>query len=540
MSHARLHAPTEDGAILADSPLDEAPRIVAENQTRFTGWSHDFQGRTTDRIRAMTRAAVLAAAREYSGFDPRTSTLILPPSNNPQPSTFNPQPLIVSGHQPELFHPGVWLKNFAAHAIARRAGGVPLHLIVDTDTVKQTTVRVPTGGRTSLSVVHVPLDRWRGEIPFEEYEVGDEAAFASFGDRVRDAMAPLGVRPLAEEFWPRAVAARDTTNLSERISRARREQEAAWRCRSLELPISRLCQTESFFWFASHVLAQLDRFAAVYNGALDEYRRAHRIRSRNHPVPSLGRDGDWRETPFRVWTSQRPRRRALFVRQLGCEMELTDRDGWTARLPLAPDREACCAVEVLADLTRRGIKLRTRALTTTIFTRLCLADVFIHGLGGAIYDEVADEVIRRFFNFEPPQFLTLTGTLHLPIEPHTGASDESRRLVRLRRDLNFNPDRHLNVEDRARPELAALIQEKWQLIRNRAASRRERHDRFNRIRQLNGTLSIAVADRAAETDERLRTLAAELDANAILECRDWAFCVYPEDRLREFLWPIIG
>ena len=57
-------------------------------------------------------------------------------------------------------------------------------------------------------------------------------------------------------------------------------------------------------------------------------------------------------------------------------------------------------------LEAEGFKVRTRALTTTLFARLFLADLFIHGIGGAKYDELTDAILRRFYGFEPPRFLS--------------------------------------------------------------------------------------------------------------------------------------
>ena len=57
-------------------------------------------------------------------------------------------------------------------------------------------------------------------------------------------------------------------------------------------------------------------------------------------------------------------------------------------LPLTPDRESCCAVEALGDLPGLGIRLRTRALTTTMYARFLIGDLFVHGIGGAKYDEL--------------------------------------------------------------------------------------------------------------------------------------------------------
>ncbi len=51
--------------------------------------------------------------------------------------------MIVTGHQPELFHPGVWIKNFAIASIARQTGGAALNLIVDNDIPKSSSIAVP-------------------------------------------------------------------------------------------------------------------------------------------------------------------------------------------------------------------------------------------------------------------------------------------------------------------------------------------------------------------------------------------------------------
>ena len=69
----------------------------------------------------------------------------------------------------------------------------------------------------------------------------------------------------------------------------------------------------------------------------------------------------------------------------------------------------------MAELAGRGIRLRTRALITTLFARLFLGDLFLHGIGGAKYDQVTDLLVERFFGVKPPGYMTLTATLRLPI-----------------------------------------------------------------------------------------------------------------------------
>ena len=107
------------------------------------------------------------------------------------------------------------------------------------------------------------------------------------------------------------------------------------------------------------------------------------------------------------------------------DLRIAGEDEVLIELPLAADREACCAVERLRDLAARSIRLRTRALTTTMFSRFLLGDLFIHGIGGAKYDELGDEIARRYFGIEPPGFLTVSLTLWLELAPRSRRRPES-------------------------------------------------------------------------------------------------------------------
>ena len=138
---------------------------------------------------------------------------------------------------------------------------------------------------------------------------------------------------------------------------------------NLEVPLSEVCQTDGFYWFVSHLLAELPRYLQIHNDALSEYRAIHGIRSRNHPVAALARDGEWLEAPFWIWRARNPRRRPLLVRQRTNVMDLriAGEDEVLIELPLAPQREACCAVERLRELPAQSVRLRTRALDDDAF-----------------------------------------------------------------------------------------------------------------------------------------------------------------------------
>ena len=244
-------------------------------------------------------------------------------------------------------------------------------------------------------------------MPFEDLPVRERSAVL---DVCRPSPAGPGRcrrRPAARRLLAAGAraAGRGSHALGLRFSLARRELEASWGVTNLEVPLSTVCQTDGFLWFVSHLLAQLPRVSA------DPQRCAGRV-SRGHRDPEQEPSG--RRARTRRASGSRRRSgsggrdsrgaAALLARQRLAMMDLriAGEDEVLIELPLAPDREACCAVERLRDLAARSIRLRTRALTTTLFSRFLLGDLFIHGIGGAKYDELGDEIARRFFGIEPP------------------------------------------------------------------------------------------------------------------------------------------
>jgi hypothetical protein len=524
MTPQRLRAPAIDGGVLAEPPLGQADALLAGNLARLGRWDHDFQGRRAGRLREMARHQVLAQARLFLA----AAGLDVPDGEGP------PRHLIVTGHQPELFHPGVWVKNFAAAALARPGGGAGLNLIVDNDVPKAATIRVPHRDDGRLRTTAVEFDDWTtGEIPYEDLAVHDEARFASFGARVRAALDGQVADPLIEDFWPLATGAgRATNRLGLRLAVARRAVEASWGLHNWEVPLGKVCETEAFLWFASHLLAHLPRFQRVHNEALDRYRAIYGIRSRHHPVPALGVEGEWREAPFWAWRAARPRRRPLLARQLPRTMQLriAGEEEILLELPLHPEAEACCAVERLCTLPARGVRLRTRALTTTLFARLLLGDLFLHGIGGAKYDELGDEVARRFFGIEPPAFMTLSMTLWPGVDAEAATPGQLAEVERALRDLTFNPDRHLVGP--VPTEVRDLMQAKARTIAAPQDTRRRRAARCLEIRRINEALQGAIgAERAALTGRRAE-LVAGLRTNAVARNREYAFVIHARGRLR--------
>jgi hypothetical protein len=428
----------------------------------------------------------------------------------------------------------VWIKNFALAGLARRQGGVALNLVVDNDTLKLPAVRLPVPGSARLPHPHaltVPYDRWLAEVPFEERRVEDGKLFDSFAERALDKLRGWSYEPILPGFWADVCRALGPAHglVGEAFSAARRLQERRWGCHNLELPLSDVCATESFAIFATALLADLPRFVELYNRAVHDYRRAHRIRSSHHPVPDLAREGDWLEAPLWGWRAGQRRRGRLFVRVGGDRLQLrAGADVW----PDLPPPAHADFVAAWLRLGEAGYKVRSRALTTTLFARLLLADLFVHGIGGGKYDELADELMRSFFGLQPPGFLVLSGTLWLPLPGFPVEPGDHRRLLRHLRELRYIPERHLSIVQQ--DTLADLIRRKHELIAAQPADHAGRRARFAAIRALNEQLAAPLADEAEIARQELRRIKEQVQGNAVLRRRDYSFCLYPEAVLRPF------
>src|SRR5262245_12505896 len=137
-----LQAPTEDGALLAYPPLEQVGRVLAENQRRQDDWHLDILGRPIQSLRLLAQQPILALAQRYLASEVEPTSISVA------------KPIFLTGHQPELHHPGVWIKNFALSGLARAHGALALNLVVDNDTAKSTLLHVPAGDH----VAQVPFD----------------------------------------------------------------------------------------------------------------------------------------------------------------------------------------------------------------------------------------------------------------------------------------------------------------------------------------------------------------------------------------------
>lgn len=522
MEYRSYRAPRKHGETFFDPSRERCLDVIVENRRSLADRLRRGTGRLT-RLVVEARRDLARRAREYSGRY-LTSPDFHTPGDEACPS------IVLSGHQPRLFHPGVWFKNFVLSHLARETDSLAINLIVDNDLCGPPSIRVPAGSPEQPQVVSVDFDRSVGEIPFEERPILDDACWQSFGDRTLQTLNQWNLHPLLAEWWPEVVRiSRQERNLGLCLARARHELEWRWGARTLELPISHLSDSASFRWFVFELLSDLPNFQRIYNQCLRNYRRAHRLRSHSHPVPELDRRENWLETPFWVWRRGQPQRRRLFTRQGRAACELSDLQGWAMTLPPIDSGNGESWVAALAEQTAAEIRIRPRALTTTLYARLVLCDGFIHGIGGGKYDQLTDMIASEWLGETPPGFLVATATAQLPL-PRPDVTEEQVMATRVAlRDLRFNPDRFLRQTGRLSPLCIEKI--KW-CEQTAGVDLAERHRALQRI---NEALAPLVAERRQELEQQLAQEQILARDTKLLGSREFAFCLFPPDTLRRLL-----
>lgn len=527
-----LRAPQRDGQTLVDPSYESLPEVVGRNIERLADANYDVQGRSLAELGEAARRNLLQLAFAY------TSQYRNVPTKWQTFECFGGGPFILSGHQPEIFHPGVWYKNFVLGGLARRADGVGIHLLIDSDLCRTASIRVPTGSLEQPRIDFVSYDRPAEEMPYEERSILDMPRFSRFAERTTMMTRSLVSDPMIAALWPMTVERNpQQMNLGLRLAQGRHAFEEAWNSETLELPQSAVCQLPEFAWFVAHLLANLPRFRTAHNKALAMYRCAHRIRNHAQPVPDLAQIDDWLEAPFWIWTSDDPQRRPLFARRSGDEVVISDRHTQSIALPLSENGEPSLAAEQIAGLTARGIKLRTRALTTTLFARLVLSDLFLHGIGGAKYDQVTDHLVRLFFGFEPPEFATVSATLRLPLSYEAQSAVAPGQWEQRLRELQYHPEHFVDFGEQHNGEAEAIAEivatkRHWLSTPKTVANARERH--------------LAIADANARLQSYVMPLREKIErersdtllrkrGESILTSREYSFCLYPREHFDRLL-----
>ncbi|GAG44924.1 unnamed protein product [marine sediment metagenome] len=182
-------------------------------------------------------------------------------------------------------------------------------------------------------------------------------------------------------------------------------------------------------------------------------------------------------------------------------------------------------------------------MALTLWARLLLADLFIHGIGGAKYDRISDAIMADYYGVRPPHMACVSATFLMDLPTRAATAESVRRLRHGLRDLEYNPQRHLQPG----PDLEPLIERRGQAVRrsievreSQPGNRTARSAAFRDIREISASMlalrqGVAKA-RRAELAQALR----DLKENEITRGREYFFALHSRKRLERLTRALPG
>jgi hypothetical protein len=500
------------GELLTDPPYDEWADLARENARRAGGWTTLIAGVPLAALRDEARLEARALAMSYSAE--------VGVKANAEREAANL--IVMTGHQPELYHPGVWVKVFLLQRLADALGATAIDIVVDSDTFDRVALTVPCL-REAIQTCTSVLALGTRDSCYACTPAPDEPAIEAFRDAGLDALDTLPAPALSRHFgaYCDALAERSggASSLADALTAARRRYESPAGTTYLELAVTLQSRSRAFRHLVAALAFDAARFVAVYNDELDAYRERTGARSAAQPFPDLGTTDGRLELPF--WWLAEGGRRPVWLQLEPRALVVDDRVVAELGSDVAGALEALEAAEGW---------LVPRALMLTLFERLFVADLFIHGVGGGRYDQVTDAVTARFFAIEPPRYVVASMTLHLPLGAHAVTDAEVAAAEQRLHLLKHNPDQLLGEvefdfpeERRAATELAARKRALTSEIGEVDADRKRLGAE---IRAVNAELTVLLNPLAEQMRVEAERLKAQRDTAAVLSDRTYPFCLW--------------
>jgi hypothetical protein len=317
-------------------------------------------------------------------------------------------PIVLSGHQPIFFYPGIWAKCLAASELAKSVSGAVYHKITDTALAPE--------------FVHsIPETDEKGKVRRVEVDFFTTNAMKSQEKAVPYAFLPppdpavVGKVLLDSSFFGSDAVRRSNKWFGEKLISGLKNK-VSWNqfhCFTLDLLDqitgtqrailvgSDLWKSEPFLNFFSYWLIHMADINEKYNSSLNEYRKMNGITHDIEPMPNLKFENWYTELPF--WgTTKAHHRDTLWAKT----------DGKTVSLKIkGVDGQFTFHLDNLKnELSISPITIWPKAIPQTFFCRMYLCDFFIHGIGGGTYEEVVDLFFRKTILIDPPAYGVVSAT----------------------------------------------------------------------------------------------------------------------------------
>ncbi len=532
--------PKKNREIFIGPAYDDIPGLIDLNKERFQSYDFNINGIPFSQFREQARSETLKAAGEYSEkiWDLCSNLKIAGTENSPGiiDSYTTESNIIQTGHSPALVHPGVLIKHSLVNSIAKKVNGIGTNMVVDNDASNDNCLNIPNINDLDSSVEKIEYHPGLRNLAFEETRYADLTQLQAFKESVLKSLHNPEMKKTFEGFMNVVIKfSGETLQFSDLFTYARHIFLLRFGINNLEVPVSVISKTDSFLNFFLHITANLKRFVDIYNAKLREYRKLKKISSKANPLPDLMEEGFVVEMPFWMWKESGPRKTLFASIANNSRISIIYENKIVEHFDFGGRNRSTNNLERLKTLISNGIKVRPKAIANTMYSRMFFSDLFIHGIGGAKYDLITDEIIREFFGVEPPGYATISATLHLPYKPLDVSKGDINSLKHVIKDMGYNPDRYASDKIMEDAEMRSMVSEKKDLISRETNDSKEKYLTFDRIKQLNKLMIEKISPLIKEKEKELEDLEKKLIYNSIVTNRDYPFCIYPGPMLHELL-----
>ncbi len=419
--------------------------------------------------------------------------------------TGNPlRPMVVmTGHQPVIFHPGLAAKYVVAESFASQHQAAAIALIIDTDEGDAGEFQFPSlvANSSKKTIRSVSIAANSGLYYSSQLRSATErtAIFSSAVSSLRECGC-VEAAMRSEKVFQEYQSLKTTSTIAANTL-VRRSQGIGGRMP--EIPLSSVCSLPEVMQFFGTILNRATDFHECYNASLDQFRSEHNIRNEANPFPNLKHSGDQFELPFWIVNPSTGTREIVSL-----TTTLSDRWLCAAGQRLTEIHRGL-EMESLTALMFQGLRLVPRGALITAMLRLLFSDVFIHGTGGGRYDEFTDRLVHSWWKEQPSSVAVVTTSQYL-------FEDQRQRFAKLQvlnsqlRDLQFNPQRYFgqgffsaNDEQQLAQQVASRDQ-KVATMKNQRGEGQSGKQLGKEIQQLNDQLKDLVANLLAPSLQELQ------------------------------------
>ena len=319
--------------------------------------------------------------------------------------------IIVTGHQPNWHHCGIFAKNIITDRFAQQVNAAAVQLVLDHD-ICDTSMSLPQCDNDDFPRLEtVPLEQNQQNIPLELRPVPSRQQLGRFIDSV----SKISKDSFCCEIWYQnpyciIVNTRLCKSAADIITQLTAQLNRALGLEIMYLPVSLMSQARSFIDFLCSIICDAAGFVRAYNKAIRNKRQTDNLKS-NQTIRLLKTDypNNIIELPFWL-VPETGKRASLYVSLNDNHLRIGRADKIVGTIDSEGDKKQ----QLIEILRKNKYMVRPKAVTLTLFARLYLADLFVHGTGAANYEYITNHLIRDFYKTTNPDFAVATATMTLP------------------------------------------------------------------------------------------------------------------------------